>query len=468
MDHVNTPQGEPRAPGGLSSAAKFGLWSCGGCAVALSAVIIVGGVLTARFLRQHPDSLQKMYEGDTTPVLMEQPGGFVRTVSAEWNPMSVAWSPDGQRVAICALPKMAMGKLLQKPPPMMFDPRRGGEEGMRWALGVMGPRVVIIDLASGEEQTIYPSSAEVMETPEEIVWFPDGQRLAIVTSPVPIDYSAEEPRAPRLWMLNADGSSLRKIAEEARNPVISPDGQWIAYRRYTPGSKVHPLEILPVDGGAEIPIWEQSVGEVTWDKTGKVLYFRPYENQWRRVQLPQGTVETVPMQLVENRRRTTLASEELIGYHGFAVGEPYEKERHRLFAANLSDGQVHPVSPYFSTPAMVLGTCLGGRYILLDSRTTPEGEYGLWVYRLADNKFYQVTDDPDLKTVWGPGSDCIAPSGEQVCLTYGGTGPEPWQMFTSGFSMPLMLLQLDEKKILSQPGQDEPVVSSPENQGATP
>jgi len=88
-----------------------------------------------------------------------------------------------------------------------------------------------------------------------------------------------------------------------------------------------------------------------------------------------------------------------------------------------------------------------------------EASEALWAYRLADGKFYQVTDPASLH--WGTKLD---PSGTKVCLV--GDLPEEdiFRIFTTGLSTPLMLLQLDEERILSQPAYDEPVLPSSDDQ----
>ncbi len=464
---MNSTKGRPTQsprPQGLSRAARFGLWGCGGCAVVVSIAIIGGGWTLARFLRQHPDSLQQLYGPHATPVLIEQPGGVARTISTEYFfPVSVAWSPDSRRLALCAMPKIAPFK---NPPLMPFFRPWDQKASMQSVLQAMGPRVVIIDLATGTGEVIYSPSGETVEMPDQVLWFPDAQRLAIVAAPMPINDSETENEPPRLWTLNADGSNLRKIAENAWLPVISPDGQWIAYRQQRPDAKEHPLMVVSSDGAVELTIWEQSVAQVMWDKTGRVLYFRPREGQWQRVRLPDGTPHPIRMRTVEGIKRTALSSEEWVGIRGLESGET---EYYHLISENPSQGLSYHLSPPLETYARSLGNCLGGRYILVKVETPPHSyEYLLWVYRLADSKFYQITDDPELEEVFsGVGSSCIAPSGDQVCLQYELGAPDVWKMFTTGISMPLMVLHLDEERILAQPGRDEPLTVSSPNQGAT-
>ena len=435
----------------------------------LSVALVVGGFGLAGFLRQHSDSLQKLYQGDTRPVLMRQPGGWVRTISAEWIPQSVAWSPDGQRLAMCAMPKMAMRKFFRMPTPVMFDPRRQRQAGMKWALEIMGPRVVVIDLTTGEEQTVFSVSGEVMAMPGEVVWFPDGQRLAVVTSPMPTDYSEEEPPSLQLWTLSVDGSNLQKVGDGAKYLAVSADGKWIAYLGTVRGRENH-LSVVPAEGGPEIPVSEQSVIKMAWHKQQDILYFRcrGEPKQWWRMRIPEGSAKTMALQMIEATDRTGLGNVDFVGVHTYEGERPGEPERYRLCATDLAAGRHYVVSPFFDAPATALGPCLDHRYILLRGNDdSPAPGDLLWVYRLADDKFYQVTDDRSLKAYLQKGYSPVDSTGTRVYLEQGPMVPDPFEMFTTGFSVPVMVLQLDEKAILSQPGCDEPVATSSNNQGVT-
>ena len=277
----------------------------------------------------------------------------------------------------------------------------------------------------------------------------------------PVEEPEEETAPPQLWVVNVDGSERRKLADSATYPKVSPDGRWLACCREDKEADKSFVVVLDAEDGLEVWTFPRSSRATAWSPTSEILYFWDYETEAderlrRRVRLPEGEVKTLALKEVDGSGRTRLGPNEEVFVQTFGDGnDPAERTR-RLYGVGYVHEHYCYLTPHLSTPLRALGACLDGRYVLI------RASEALWVYRLADGKFYQVTDPQSLSVGWEAGLD---PSGTKVCIV--GELPEEdvFRMFTTGLSMPLMVLTLDEERILSQPGYDEPVVPSPDDEG---
>ncbi len=461
MNAADTSANEPDQQAGLSTGGKCGLWACGGCAFVLAVAIVVSGVLAARWLAGNPETLSKLYGEQPTPQILIQPGGVVRMVSDEWMPESTpVWSPESGRVAVSAIPKINVFGFLRRPPPMIIDPRHQEEAAARWLTEAMGPRVVIFDIAAGGERIAYQASAQRMQWATEVAWFPDGRRLAVGVEHMSMDEEQQEI-PPELWVMDTEGNEPRKLAANVQRPQVSPNGRWIACRQPTGEEYETLVTVLDAQDGSELYAHDWHSGNTLWDVGGDTLYFFSYAQEaeaggWRKVRLPEGKVMTLQFEEVQVSRPTRLppGQELSVSSHG---GGPEDEEEptYRLRVRDFAQAYYYYLTPHLGTYFRSCGVCLDGRYVLVEA-----GE-ALWAYRLADGKFYQVTDPASLDPGWGTELD---PSGTKVCIVGDLAEEDIFRIFTSGLSMPVMVLQLDEERILGQLGYDEPVLPSSENQ----
>jgi len=451
---------EPDQQAGLSTGGKCGLWACGGCALLLAVAIVVSGLLLARCLTDNPETLSKLYGGQPTPQILLQPGGVMRMVSDEWMPESTpVWSPEGGRIAVSAMPKINVFGFLTRPPTMVIDPRRQDEAAARWLTEAMAPRVVIFDVVEGGERIAYQASAQRMGWPTEVAWFPDGRRLAVGVEHIPMNEEQQE-MPPELWMVNIEDNETRKLADNVQMPQVSPKSRWIACQQPTGKEYESVVTVLDAEDGSQVWVCPKDSGHTVWDPGEDVLYFCIYGKHsdasgWRKLELPAGKVTTMRMKEVQVSGPTRLTSAQELSVPCYGGSAPDKEERtYRLRVRNFAQGHYYYLTSRLGTYFRPCGVCLDGRYVLVRTRKA------LWVYRLADGKFYQVTDSASLDFLWAE----LDPAGTRICLV--GDLPEEdiFRIFTTGLSMPAMVLQLDEARILSQPGYDEPALPSSDDQ----
>ena len=146
-------------------------------------------------------------------------GGTPRRVTA--NPPSYwhGWSPDGTRLAYTA--------------------NRG-----------MGFQIHTIPLADGEEFQV-TRGFEHCDGPD---YSADGHWIW---------FNGERDGATDLWRVHPDGSGLEKMTDDTRMnwfPHPSPDGQYVLYLAYKPGTRGHPagklveLRLMPQLGGDTVKL----------------------------------------------------------------------------------------------------------------------------------------------------------------------------------------------------------------------
>ncbi len=152
-------------------------------------------------------------------------GGNVRPIlSAEGEHSIGAWSPSGDRFLLFSTKESDRGCIQQT---CFFD-------------------IYAIDAASGAETRLTATD----EAEVDAVWSPDGSQIAFLRGCV--DESIDEC-GPDLYLMNADGSSERLLAEEGwiTNPVFLSNDQ-VAYIRRT--GERSDIYRAATNGGAPQPI----------------------------------------------------------------------------------------------------------------------------------------------------------------------------------------------------------------------
>jgi Tol biopolymer transport system component len=137
--------------------------------------------------------------------------------------------------------------------------------------------VWVADVNGSEERRITQTS----EPKQDLVWSPDGQRLAFAVCP-------DSGCRRGIEVVNADGSGLRRVADDGLSPSWSPDGTQLVFEGETqsygqPGK----IDVVPVDGGSvrriaplgTAPSWAPRGGWIMFDgpcgRGGSICIVRP-------------------------------------------------------------------------------------------------------------------------------------------------------------------------------------------------
>jgi TolB protein len=146
-----------------------------------------------------------------------------RSITRDWGVDGFpVWSPDGRRIA--------------------FVSELFGGRGLQVMNADGSGRRTLLHGVNGSHPT----------------WSPDGRRIAFGSSHL-AEFS-------ELYLVNADGSGLRRLAERGLAPVWSPDGQTIAFVRDFVGRSVPEIYVMNADGSGQRRVTHggSAPGAYTW------------------------------------------------------------------------------------------------------------------------------------------------------------------------------------------------------------
>jgi len=225
---------------------------------------------------------------------------------------SYQWSPDSRRIAVVveddpdtAAANSDTGKK-KTPKPIVID-RYSFKRDIVGYLGGKRERIYLFDVATKKSELL--SSGPAFDE-SDIVWSPDGKRIAFVSKRGETD--PDRNHNTDIWVADAKGGATpRKVTTwegEDGNPVWSPDSKSIAYLRGGEAKyyaySMDRLAVVKVDDcpakGCESKILtgplDREIESPQWSADGSKIYFVVEDDrtQWvGRISPDGGTVERV-------------------------------------------------------------------------------------------------------------------------------------------------------------------------------
>jgi Tol biopolymer transport system component len=180
------------------------------------------------------------------------------TDSSEWDDIDAEWSPDGQLIAFERRPRPAVDDRDS----VIWTIRRDGTDARplvrgfsaRWSPD--GSRIVyetpeqdlaLLDLATGKTEVLLRTPE--LEQPAD--WSPEGTRILFIR------YGE---RSSRIFVMNADGTGIRKLATGTA-ASWSPKGVRILYTRRFPASDLY---VMDADGTHKHRLALASAADPDW------------------------------------------------------------------------------------------------------------------------------------------------------------------------------------------------------------
>jgi Tol biopolymer transport system component len=288
-------------------------------AVAVAAVILVGGLLVApalgigsRLLEliQSPSGLPEVQTPVWSPdgrriaylsrrdgtreiyVVSADGSGQRRVTPRDVSVHTPAWSPDGRRIAFEGVRAgttgvyavNADGSLSMRDPAIWVATASLARNGHAPAWSPDGRTVAFfsgskIYLMNADGSEHRPLTKPLGGRKRSLAWSPDGRKLAFLSLSRPCDFCFG------LYVVNSDGSGLRNLTSKleagrgpgagpASDPAWSPDGRKLAFVRLN-AALGEPIHVVNADGSGLRRLTRNAANDAdpTWSPNGRKLAF---------------------------------------------------------------------------------------------------------------------------------------------------------------------------------------------------
>ncbi|MBL0940321.1 MAG: S9 family peptidase [Gemmatimonadaceae bacterium] len=275
--------------------------------------------------RWSPDGARVLYrsvrDGQTQLwTLTVATGQTAKITTATRAPSGGVWSPDGRQVAYTALVPDALPAIANNIAPptgaTWTAPARAfdkliyrfdgvGEMERGWS------QLFVVDVATGQTKQLTRGAYHVGggggRGPGVPAWSPDGRTILISVNRR-ADFEIENTDTEVL-AVDAGTGAVRALTERFgpdNRPVMSPDGQWIAFTGYDDrrlGYQNHELYVMRADGSNRRSLTaslDRSVGSPVWAEDSRGIYVEintEGETQVRYVPLTGNSIRTVARHL---------------------------------------------------------------------------------------------------------------------------------------------------------------------------
>lgn len=265
---------------------------------------VARGDLSRTLLRWSPDGKKLVFSSSTRLHVVNADGSGLRRITGPKDEIDIgpAWSPDGRRVVFDSQGdgwtdlgvvnmdgsgerQLAEGSYTTGDPAKVAGGDAWSPDGQkivyidrRGHLAVMRPdgterrRLSGAVFASGDpswspdgRKILFSAKGEIAVVNADgtgrrlvgrglqPVWSPNGRRIAFVSGGVFLDEG--------VYVVNSDGSGLRRVARAGHSPSWSPDGRWLAHARNRKGQA--DIYVVKSDGSDERQITDTDLEETS-------------------------------------------------------------------------------------------------------------------------------------------------------------------------------------------------------------